>query len=629
MLKKIYYPFSAVVGQNDIREALILNLINPKIGGVLINGEKGTAKSTLVRALIPIIDCPFTEVPVSVSEDCLCGSIDLEKTMTEGSIHVDEGLLSKADGGILYIDEINLLPDSITDLLIQALSSGTNRIEREGISLERESSFVIIGTMNSAGGDMRSQLTDYFGLYAQAQASENIDERIEIVKRIEAFEADPYGFLEKYQSEENALKQSIEAARRLMDQIEVSEENLSYIVNACIEAAVEGHRADIVMVQTAKAVAAFHGKTYIDSADIDEAAYFVFPHRRRSHDSQSRKEEQENEEEAQNNEQQDAGDNEKSSSENEEKNREPAETPSDGSGNGEKQKSRYQSKSQTSGVGESFKVVPFSHIKDRKSRIGTGKRTLTKTAGKSGRYVYATMDRRNNDLALDATIRAAAPYQRFREKEGVAIAIKAEDIREKVRQKRVANLLVFVVDASGSMGAQKRMAETKGAILSLLKDAYVKRDKISLVTFSGNEARVILPPTGSVERGVELLREIETGGKTPLNAGIGKGLQVIQSEMRKRPDVMPMLIVITDGRGNVSLDGEKKPVDEMLEMSEKIQGIKQIDSMVIDIEKSGIMSFGIAKRLADALGGKYFKLDELRSDDIINIVRASGKSEAS
>lgn len=624
MIKNSYYPFSAIVGQNDIKEALILNLINPKIGGVIINGEKGSAKSTLVRSLIPLVDYPFIEAPISVSEDCLCGSIDLEKTISNGKIHVEDGLLTKANGGILYIDEINLMPDNINDLLLQTLTSGVNRIEREGVSSEHESRFIIIGTMNNAEGDMRSQLLDHFGLYAQTEECRDIDQRIEVVKRNAAFEENAELFADEYKQQEEELQYSIRTAIELMEHITLTDDNLDYIVNACVDAGVEGHRADIILAQTAMAVAAFHDKTIVETEQIDEAAYFVFPHRRHEKAPKPQQEEQPEEEDSEEDQSQES---EERSNEDisEQSGEHEQQAPSEGNGGSEQQKSRPKSKPQNAKVGDSFKVIQFSHLKDRKLRIGAGKRTTTKTASKSGRYVTATMHRTNNDLALDATIRAAAPYQQIRDKNGLAISIRTDDIREKVRQKRVSNLLVFVVDASGSMGAQKRMTETKGAILSLLKDAYVKRDKISLVSFNGDQARVILPPTNSVERGYELLREIETGGKTPLNLGIDKGLRVIQSELRRKPDIMPMMIVITDGRGNVSEDASKKPLDEMLEKCEKIREIKQINSMVIDIEKSGIMNFGFAKLLADGLNAKYFKLEQLKSNEIVNIV-GSGRS---
>lgn len=232
------------------------------------------------------------------------------------------------------------------------------------------------------------------------------------------------------------------------------------------------------------------------------------------------------------------------------------------------------------------------------------------------------MQRKNKDLALDATIRAAAPFQRERKSNGMAITIYEQDIREKVRQKKIANLLVFVVDASGSMGANQRMVETKGAIMSLLKDAYVKRDKICLISFRGQEAQVLLPPTRSVERGYKLLESLEIGGKTPLNAGLSKGVQVIKTELKKAPDLMPMMIVITDGKGNVSLDDEKKPKAELLEIGDKIREYKQINTMVIDIEKQGMMRFGIAKELATMMQSEYRAMDELKSDSLLKMVES-------
>jgi len=272
-------------------------------------------------------------------------------------------------------------------------------------------------------------------------------------------------------------------------------------------------------------------------------------------------------------------------------------------------------------VGEPFQVMPFAHKKDRLFRNGWGKRTQTKTKAASGRYIFPTMQRRNNDFALDATVRAAAPYQTIRPRGDTAIAIRTEDIREKVRQKKVSNLLVFVVDASGSMGAMERMVEAKGAVLSLLKDAYVKRDKIAMVTFRGAEAQVVLPPTRSAERGYRLLQQVQTGGKTPLNAGITKALAVIQSQLRQQPELMPMMIVITDGKGNVSIDSSKKPMQELLEIGQKVSKIPQIETMIIDIERGGLMRFGIAQKLAEAMGGKYCKLDQIKSRNIVDIVK--------
>ena len=573
MDNRICFPFTAAVGQNDVREALLLNLIDPSIGGVLIDGERGSGKSTLARSIAPLCAGPFVEAPLSVSEDRLCGAADLEMTMQSGRLCFEEGLLSKADGGVLYIDGVDLLPDGITDALTETLSSGVCRVEREGFSFERETAFSLLATTSGGETGVPAQLADHFGLYARTECCESPQDRVEIAKRVSAFERDPVSFLKGFQPERQVLLDALADARTRLSDIELTDENLAEMVETCLNAGVAGHRADIVLSRTARAVAALHGKHAVDSDDIAEAAHFVLPHRRREHPPEEQEETPPENEDERDEHEPDENDERENESSEAQTGSGAQETPSDGGGNGDGQRSQSGSKPKKARVGEDFKVVSFGHEKDRKARTGAGRRTLTKSARKSGRYIAATQQRKNDDLALDATIRAAAPYQPFREKKDVAIAIRSEDIREKVRQRRVANLLVFVVDASGSMGVESRMTETKGAIRSLLKDAYVKRDKIALVTFSGNDARVVLPPTNSTERGYKLLRELETGGQTPLCAGIDKGLAVVQSELRKRPDLMPLLIFITDGRGNVSVDPAKKPLEEALEKCEKIREI--------------------------------------------------------
>lgn len=625
MQERITFPFTAAVGQNDVREALLLNLIDPSIGGVLIDGERGSGKSTLARSVAPLCPGPFVEAPLSVSEDRLCGAADLERTMQSGKLCFEEGLLTKADGGVLYIDGVDLLPDGIADALTATLSSGVCRVEREGVSLERETAFSLLATTSGGETGVPAQLADYFGLYARTERCSSPRDRVEIVRRVSAFERDPLGFTEAYQSERQALISALTDAQERLSSIELTDENLSEIVETCLDAGVAGHRADIVLSRTARAVAALHEKTSVDADDIAEAAHFTLPHRRRERPPEEEQEEKPPEENDESDEQQNDDDERESESEQAQTGSSAQELPSDGGDGG--QQSQSGTKPKKAGVGEDFKVIAFGHEKDRKARTGAGRRTLTKSVRKSGRYVASTQQRKNDDLALDATIRAAAPYQPFREKKDVAIAIRGEDIREKVRQRRVSNLLVFVVDASGSMGVESRMSETKGAILSLLKDAYVKRDKIALVTFSGNDARVVLPPTGSTERGYTLLRELETGGRTPLCAGIDKGLTVVQSELRKRPDILPLLVFITDGRGNVSVDAAKKPLEEAVEKCEKIREMKQIDSMVVDIEKGGVMRFGLAGRLAAALGAKYYQLEELKSGELLHLVE-TGRKEA-
>jgi len=256
--------------------------------------------------------------------------------------------------------------------------------------------------------------------------------------------------------------------------------------------------------------------------------------------------------------------------------------------------------------------------KDRQERRGSGRRSRTRTDSKAGRYVRSTMRRKNNDIAFDATLRAAAPYQKIRENNGLAFSIKTGDIREKIREKRIGNFLVFAVDASGSMGAQQRMVATKGAILSFLLDAYQKRDEISLVAFKGQGAEVLLPPTSSVELAHRLLEELPTGGKTPLAHGMNTAYELIKKTMRKDENTYPLLVLISDGKGNVSM-GEKKPLDEARQLAERFKE-EGIRSLVIDVEKGNFISFGLAKDLAERMGAKYYQLEELASDNIVQAV---------
>ena len=599
------YPFSAIFGQEKLKTALILNLINPKIGGVLITGQKGTAKSTAVRALGELTRKKVITLPLSVTEDRLIGSVDLEQTMKTGKAVYLPGILTEADGQILYVDEVNLLQDHLTDIVLTVHGSKENRVEREGISAVSDSRFLLVGTMNPEEGQLRQHFLDQFGLCVVVGSENEPEQRLAIVKARMAFEDDPKAFAQSYAEQETALRERIETASALLPSIAVTEANRLYIVSKCLEAEVQGHRADLTLEETAKAMAAWNSHDEITQKDIDESAPYVLLHRRRNTE-QPPEEQPEPQQEQEPPEQQDGND---TPPDRQDSDGPPPQNPPQGRG-----------KDQNFAMGNSFKVADFGHSASRQTHKGFGKRTTAKSAGKMGRYVYSVQQNLTGDLALDATIRAAAPYQQSRQKNGLAIAIREADIREKVRQRKYANLLVFVVDASGSMGASQRMTETKGAILSLLKDAYVKRDKVCLIAFRGSDAQVLLPPTRSVDRGVRLLETMAVGGRTPLNHGIAKGMQVIQSELKKNPGVLPYMVMITDGKGNVSIDKSLQPKQELMEISEKLRAFPYINTMVLDIERKGAMSFGIAREMALRMGASYQKIETLKSDAIISAI---------
>ena len=604
-MANIIYPFSAILGQERLKKALILNLINPKISGVLITGQKGTAKSTAVRALAALTEKKVITLPLSVSEDRLIGSVDLEQTMKTGKAVYLPGILAEADGQILYVDEVNLLQDHLTDIVLTAHGSKENRVEREGISAVRDSRFLLVGTMNPEEGQLRQHFLDQFGLCVVVGSENKPEQRLAIVKARMAFEENPKAFVKSFALQEAALREKLEVAMQLLPAIRVTEANRLYIVSKCLEAEVQGHRADLTLEETAKAMAAWNGHAEITKEDIDEAAPYVLLHRRRNTEQPPEEEPQQQEQEPQ---------------EQNERNDAPPPDQKDSDGPPPKNPPQGRGKDQNFAMGNSFKVADFGHSASRQTHKGFGKRTTAKSAGKMGRYVYSVQQNLTGDLALDATIRAAAPYQVSRNKNGLAIAIRESDIREKVRQRKYANLLVFVVDASGSMGASQRMTETKGAILSLLKDAYVKRDKVCLIAFRGNDAQVLLPPTRSVDRGVRLLETMAVGGRTPLNHGIAKGMQVIQSELKKNPGVLPYMVMITDGKGNVSIDNTLKPKQELMEISEKLRAFPYINTMVLDIERKGAMSFGIAREMALRMGASYQKIETLNAGTIISAI---------
>lgn len=645
------YPFSAIVGQEELKRSLLLNAVNPKIGGVVIRGEKGTAKSTAVRALGALLpaentaidEAGFTQavvtLPLNVTEDMVAGGIDFQRTMKDGRRVFQPGLLAKADKRILYVDEVNLLDDHIVDIVLDAAASGENRLEREGISFSHPASFVLVGTMNPEEGELRPQLLDRFGLCVEVAAESDSDKRAELMVRREAFDADSRGFILKYRKENERIAEKIAAARSMLHRVSVPSHLRGFVTELCRENNVAGHRADLVMEQAAKAHAAYRGTREITVDDITAVAGLVLAHRRRDpvpppppeqpqeQRSEPEKSDPENDERQEQPEEvtgqgrsEDPGNT--SRQEELEKGDREEDDMGDGDGSsGTDDSSVIPEMEQFFDVGTPFKVRKISSPKDRKTRRGSGRRSRSRVSQKQGRYTKSTIARKNNDIALDATLRAAAPFQRHRDNErGVAVVLREQDIREKIREKRLGNLLIFVVDASGSMGAKGRMVASKGAVMSLLIDAYQKRDKIAMVSFRKDEAIVNLPVTSSVELAATMLREIPVGGRTPFSAGMVKGYEIARNHLIKEPEARPILIVITDGKANKAL-GPGKPLDEAFEVSRKISGEERIRFLVVDTEEPGLINFGLAGKIAGLLGAEYYKIDDLQADSLLNIVK--------
>jgi magnesium chelatase subunit D len=652
MPNKTIFPFSAIVGQEKMKTALILNVINPKIGGVLLRGEKGTGKSLTVRALAQLLpevevvaDCAFhcdpahpkdlcdtcsakiangetlktakrpvsvAELPVGATEDRLVGTIDIEKAIKTGEKHFEPGILAEANRNILYIDEVNLLDDHLVDVLLDAAAMGVNFVEREGISFHHPAQFVLVGTMNPEEGELRPQLLDRFALSVDIKGIPYREARAEIVRRRIAFEKDPAGFIEAQQSSQEALLQKILSASSLLPKVTLSDEMLDLITQICVDSAVDGHRADITMYKTACTLAAFKGKTKVNEEDIKEAAELVLPHR---HRRQPFEEPQMEQQQVQNSIDQ----------WNKDKQQQPQESDNSQSPDDSPNEQDEPVKEQVFQADKPYAIKPVSApVLDEVQRHGSGRRSKTVSDSKNGHYITSSIPKgKIEDLAFDATLRAAAPFQNRRKAEAngqtTALLIEKSDLREKVRETKIGNLIVFVVDASGSMAAQERMKATKGAVLSLLLDAYQRRDRVGMVAFRKNSAELILPPTNSVELAQKYLSSLPTGGRTPLAHGLKLGMETAKQWMRDC-DAVPLLVLVSDGRANVNFSGGD-PVEEAKSVAREIASAG-IHSLALDTEQDFI-GFGLVKQISTEMNARYLRLEELSAEPIVSAVRTN------
>ncbi len=680
------FPFTAIVGQTTMKRALILNAVNTRIGGVLIRGKKGTAKSTAVRSLASLLPevavvrgCPYScgpenpqslcplcessgndspsvtrqvrivDLPVGATEDRLVGSLDIEQAIKTGSRSFEPGLIAATHRGILYVDEVNLLNDHLVDVLLDAAAMGRNYVEREGISVSHAAEFILVGTMNPEEGDLRPQLLDRFGLAVEVGSDFTPEERREVVKRRIAYESSPYEFMDAWQESEATERDRILRSRKLLDRVVVSDDILELITDICAEYQVDGLRADIVMYKTASTIAAYEGRDHVVADDVREAAEMALLHRQRRQpfqqphlvteqldsmidEFQNRPHDREpsNQDNSQS-EEQDDGDPDPP---------EPEEQPPDPEGDAGPQDQYFE-------VGTPFSVRSLQvDPPDNRARPSGGRRARTVSGTPSGRYVSAAIPQdKASDLALDATFRAAAPHQVQRRESAAresavdeavvdhdrALLIEPHDVREKVRETKTGSLILFVVDGSGSMGAQRRMVAVKGAILSLLLDAYQRRDRVGLIAFRGTGAQLLLPPTSSVDLAHAMLGEMPTGGRTPLSRGLLLAMEVIETEKQKDRNVLPLLVVLTDGRANVAMGtaeapatgpsdgGASLPIAEARAMAAAIRE-QRISSVVIDTE-TDFLRLGLAGPVAEAMGASCIKLEELHSDALADTVR--------
>lgn len=607
------YPFSAIVGHDQLRLALLLCAVRPEIGGALVRGEKGTAKSTAVRGLAALLAAAsgrdaavagagLVEMPLGATEDRVIGSLDLQRVLRDGEHAFSPGLLARAHGGVLYVDEVNLLHDHLVDVLLDAAAMGRVHIERDGISHSHEARFVLIGTMNPEEGELRPQLLDRFGLTVDVHASRDVDVRVQVIRQRLAYEADPDAFAERYADADAELARRIAAARALVDHVVLPDNELRRIAALCAAFDVDGMRADLVVARAAAAHAAWRGADTVEERDIRVAAELALPHRRRRDpfDDPGIDREQLDEALA------------RAGAEDERPDPEPDPPPGGGqAADAPAPQPHSQSSPKPS-------APPSQTFRARALTVpgvgegAPGRRSRARNA--AGRAVAAAdpgdAGSGAHGLHLFATLLSAA------ERAGAGpLRPQPQDVRRAIREGREGNLVIFVVDASGSMAARDRMAAVGGATLSLLRDAYQRRDKVAVITFRQQAARLLLPPTSSAHIAGRRLARFDTGGKTPLAEGLLAARELIVRERARDRARRPLVVVLTDGRATAGPD----PLGRSRIAAARLLA-EGAAAVVVDCETSYVR-LGLARRLAEQLGAPAIRLEQLHADHLTRAVR--------
>jgi magnesium chelatase subunit D len=582
-----YFPFSAIVGQEKLKEALILNAINPSIGGVLISGEKGTAKSTAVRGLKNILglntsdkDIPLVELPLSATEEMIVGTINIPNTLKTEKVQIEYGLLHKANNGIIYIDEVNLLEDHLVDVILDAAAMGVNRIEREGVSHEHPANFILVGTMNPEEGELRPQLLDRFGISAKITTETEVSIRKDIVCRRLEWEAEKQNFSEKWQQSENNIAESIEKAKQLLPKVVLSEQYIELAISIALQANVEGHRVDIIISKTAKTLAALEGRLEVNEEDIYRAAEYALNHRTDflpsppSNTPSDPKPDNRTEEPAKSEGKEKPSSNEPQSFQ--------AEQPP-----------ATQNFETLEVITDSAKNNIHGKTRDNSQKVRQGKVIGSKD--------FNARTANQSEIAFFPTLLKGIRRGKKRLSD-----IGPNDLRFKRRVSGRKELHVLVVDTSASMGTSQRLSYAKGLIQRILKNGYQKKNYVAVVGTQGDCANVVLKPTRNFMKIDEVLDSIKAKGKTPLIHAIDCSLNLVESFHKQNKFLTNLLVVISDGKVNVPF--RNSMTEDLNWLGKRIKKLN-LNNFIVDSNQKFNRSF-LLQKMVRIFDGRYMVMED-------------------